>query len=59
MDSADALTDMEATGNRHALEDVWVYFAQLKRHRQGQSEQPATRQPWSKLWLRGKQLEID
>jgi hypothetical protein len=36
-DSADALAVMKATGTGHALEDVRVYFSQLKEHRQGQS----------------------
>jgi hypothetical protein len=44
-DSADALADMKATGTGHALDDVRVYFSQLKSHRQGQGEQPAKLQP--------------
>jgi hypothetical protein len=43
--SAEALADMKATGAGHALDDVRVYFSQLKRHRQGQSERPAMLQP--------------
>ena len=40
-DSADALADMKATGTGHALEDVRVYFSQLKKHRQGKGARPA------------------
>jgi hypothetical protein len=44
-DSADALTDMKATGTGHALDDVRLYFSQLKAHRQGQSAPPAPLHP--------------
>ena len=44
-DSADALADMKATGTGHALDDVRVYFSQLKSHRQGQAARPADLQP--------------
>ena len=40
-DSADALADMKATGTGHALEDVRVYFSQLKSYRQSQGARPA------------------
>jgi hypothetical protein len=40
-DSADALAVMKATGKGHALDDVRLYFSQLKAHRQGQSAPPA------------------
>ena len=40
-DSADALAVMKSTGTGHALDDVRLYFSQLKEHRQGQSELPA------------------
>jgi hypothetical protein len=46
-ESANALADMKATENGHGLDDVRVYFAQLKSHRQGQSERPATLRPKS------------
>jgi hypothetical protein len=44
-ESADALAVMKATGTGHALDDVRAYFAQLKRHLQGQCERPAMLQP--------------
>ena len=44
-DSADALAVMKATGKGHALDDVRVYFSQLKEHRQGKSAPPAPLQP--------------
>jgi hypothetical protein len=44
-DSADALAVMKATGKGHALDDVRLYFSQLKEHRQGKSAPPATLQP--------------
>jgi hypothetical protein len=44
-DSADALAVMKATGKGHALDDVRLYFSQLKEHRQGQSGPPAPLQP--------------
>jgi HipA-like protein len=44
-DSADALAVMKATGKGHALDDVRLYFSQLKEHRQGQSAPPAPLQP--------------
>jgi hypothetical protein len=44
-ESADALADMKATGTGHALDDVRDYFSQLKKHRQGQCEQPAMLKP--------------
>jgi hypothetical protein len=44
-DSADALAVMKATGTGHTLDDVRVYFSQLKEHRQGKSAPPATLQP--------------
>jgi hypothetical protein len=43
--SADALAFMKSTSTGHALEDVRLYFSQLKVHRQGQSEPPAPLQP--------------
>ena len=46
-DSADALAVMKSTGTGHALDDVRLYFSQLKEHRQGQSEPPAPLQPKS------------
>jgi hypothetical protein len=44
-DSVDALADMEATGKGHALEDVQVYFARLKKYRQGQGGRPLALEP--------------
>ena len=44
-DSADALAVMKSTGTGHALDDVRLYFSQLKEHRLGQSEPPAPLQP--------------
>ena len=44
-DSADALAVMKATGTGHTIEDVRVYFSQLKEHRQGKSAPPAPLQP--------------
>jgi hypothetical protein len=44
-DSADALAVMKATGKGHALDDVRLYFSQLKEHRQGHSAPPAPLQP--------------
>ena len=44
-DSADALAIMKASGTGHALEDVRVYFSQLKEHRLGKSAPPAPLQP--------------
>jgi hypothetical protein len=44
-DSADALAVMKATGKGHALNDVRLYFSQLKEHRQGKSAPPALLQP--------------
>jgi hypothetical protein len=44
-ESAETLADMKATGTGHALDDVRVYFSQLKKHLQGQSERPAMLQP--------------
>ena len=44
-DSADALAVMKASGTGHALEDVRVYFSQLKDHRLGRSARPAALQP--------------
>jgi len=44
-DSADALAVMKSTGTGHALDDVRLYFSQLKEHRQGQSAPPALLQP--------------
>lgn len=44
-ESAETLADMKVTGTGHALDDVRVYFSQLKKHRQGQSERPAMLQP--------------
>ena len=44
-DAADALAVMKATGTGHALEDVRVYFSQLKEHRPGKSAPPAPLQP--------------
>ena len=44
-DAADALAVMKATGKGHALDDVRVYFSQLKEHRQGKSAPPAPLQP--------------
>jgi hypothetical protein len=43
--SAEALAYMKVAGTGHALDDVRVYFSQLQRHRQGQSERPAMLQP--------------
>jgi len=43
--SAEALADMQATGTGHALDDVRVYFSQLRKHRKGQCERPAMLQP--------------
>ena len=40
-DSADALAVMKSTGTGHALDDVRLYFSQLKAHRQEQAEPPA------------------
>jgi len=36
---------MKASGTGHALEDVRVYFSQLKDHRLGRSARPAALQP--------------
>ena len=44
-DSADALAVMKATGTGHALDDVRLYFSQLKEHRQRHSAPPAPLQP--------------
>lgn len=44
-DSADALADMEAKGKGHALEDVQVYFAHLKKYRQGHGGRPSALEP--------------
>ena len=44
-DSAEALDVMKASGKGHALDDVRLYFSQLKEHRQGQSAPPAPLQP--------------
>ncbi len=44
-DSVDALAIMKATGTGHALDDVRLYFSELKEHRQGQSAPPAPLQP--------------
>lgn len=44
-ESAKALTDMKATGTGHTLDDIRVYFAEMKRHRQGHGERPAMLQP--------------
>ena len=44
-DSADALAVMKASGTGHALEDVRVYFSQMKEHRLGRSAPPAPLQP--------------
>lgn len=41
-ESADALVFMKATGTGHELDDVRVYFAQLKKHRQGHGRRPET-----------------
>jgi hypothetical protein len=43
--SAEALADMKATGTGHALDDVCVYFSQLRMYRQGQFEWPAMLKP--------------
>ena len=43
--SAEALDDMKVKGAGYALDDVRVYFSQLKKHRQGQCERPAMLQP--------------
>ncbi len=40
-DSAEALADMNASGKGHALEDVRLYFSELKEHRQGKRAPPA------------------
>jgi hypothetical protein len=44
-DSADALADMKASGTGHALDDVRLYFSQLKEHREGKSLPPEPLQP--------------
>ncbi len=44
-DSADALADMKASGTGHALDDVRLYFSELKEHRQGKRAPPAPLQP--------------
>lgn len=43
--SKDALVDMKATDKGHALDEVRVYFAQLKMYRQGQGGRPSALQP--------------
>jgi hypothetical protein len=43
--SAEALADMQVTGTGHALDDVRVYFFQLRKHRQQQCERPAMLKP--------------
>jgi len=43
--SAKALADMKVAVTGHALDDVRVYFSQLRKHRQGQCERPAMLQP--------------
>jgi hypothetical protein len=40
-DSADALAAMHASGKAHALDDVRLYFSQMKEHRQGRADAPA------------------
>jgi hypothetical protein len=40
-DSAEALAVMNASGKGHALDDVRLYFSQLKEHRQGKRVPPA------------------
>ncbi len=47
-DSAYALALMKSTGTGHALDDVRLYFSQLKAHRQEQSAPPAPLQ--AKKW---------
>jgi hypothetical protein len=44
-ESADAMADMKVTGTGHALDDVRVYFFQLRKHRQQQCERPAMLKP--------------
>ncbi|WP_143473942.1 hypothetical protein [Limnohabitans sp. 15K] len=44
-DAADALADMKASGKGHSLDDVRLYFSQLKEHRQDKSAPPAPLQP--------------
>ena len=44
-ESADTLAEMKATGTGHALDDVRVYFSQLKKHRQAQCKRPAMLKP--------------
>lgn len=43
--TAEALADMKAKDAGYALDDVRVYFSQLKKHRQGQCERPAMLKP--------------
>jgi hypothetical protein len=44
-ESGETLANMKATATGHALDDVRVYFSQLKKHRQQQCERPAMLQP--------------
>lgn len=44
-DSAEALAVMMASGKGHALDDVRLYFSQLKEHRQGKRAPPASLKP--------------
>ncbi len=44
-DSEVALADMKGSGTGFALDDVRLYFSQLKEHRQGKSAAPAPLQP--------------
>ena len=44
-DSAEALAVMKASGKGHALDDVRLYFSELKEHRQGKRAPPAPLKP--------------
>jgi hypothetical protein len=44
-ESVETLTNTKATATSHALDDVRVYFSQLKKHRQHQCERPAMLHP--------------
>jgi hypothetical protein len=44
-ESAETLANTKATATGHALDDIRVYFYQLKKHRQQQCERPTMLQP--------------
>jgi len=44
-ESTDALADMKPTDKGHALDEIRVYFEQLKMNRQGQGGRSSALQP--------------